>query len=315
MRSMCEHGVFRTRDQEDHSPAVNLDIMMPFYGRFDHFVDAVQSVRAQSDPDWRLVVVDDVYPDLEPGRWLEGLGDPRITYVRNTENLRPSRNYNKCIGLMESEFAILMGCDDVMLPNYVFRVKQLIAQHPDASVIQPGVAVIDEHGAPARPLADRVKALYRFRGHGVRTFAGETLATSLLRGNWTYFPSLAWRVTELRKREFRTDLDVVQDLAMLLQITIDGGLLVLDDLVCFNYRRHSTSVSAVTGPDGSKFRQEAALFTEAAAACDSLGWHRASRAAKLHLTSRLNALTEMPAALRARNSAGRRALLHHVFAS
>lgn len=289
--------------------------MMPFYGRFDHFRDAVESVRAQSDPDWRLVVVDDVYPDFEPGRWLQGLGDRRITYLRNTENLRPSRNYNKCIGLMESEFAVLMGCDDVMRPNYVAKVKDLIARHPDAAIIQPGVAVIDEHGAPSTPLADRVKALYRFGGHGARTYAGERLATSLLRGNWTYFPSLAWRVAELRERRFRTDLDVVQDLAMLMAITMDGGSLVLDDDVCFDYRRHSTSVSAVTGPDGSKFRQESTLFAEVATACEALGWRRAARAARVHLTSRLNALTELPGALRAGDPEGRRVLLHHVFAS
>ena len=290
-----------------------LDIMMPFYGRFDHFREAVESVLAQTDRNWRLVVVDDVYPDLEPGIWLQGLGDDRITYVRNTENLRPSRNYNKCIGLMRSEFAVLMGCDDVMLPNYVARVKQLIAEHPDAAIVQPGVSVIDEHGARSAPLADRVKARYRFSGQGTRAYSAEPLATSLLRGNWTYFPSLVWRVEELRTRLFRTDLDVVQDLAMLLQITFGGGSLVLDDEVCFNYRRHSSSVSAVTGPDGSKFKQEATLFAEADAECSARGWYKAARAARLHLTSRLNALSEIPAAMRARNASGRKALLHHAF--
>ncbi|MDR6904638.1 hypothetical protein J2X63_000324 [Agromyces sp. 3263] len=291
------------------------DIMMPFYGRFDHFRSAVESVLAQSDPDWRLVVVDDVYPDLRPGQWLESLQDERITYIRNTENLRPSRNYNKCIGLMRSEFAVIMGCDDVLRPNFVSRVKEIIAARPDAAIIQPGVSVIDENGAPSNPLADRVKSLYRAKGSGTRALSGEPLATSLLRGNWTYFPSLVWRVDELRSRTFRTDLDVVQDLAMLMQITMAGGVLVLDDVVCFEYRRHSTSVSAVTGPDGSKFKQEATLFRETAAACTELGWRRAATAAKHHLTSRLNAASELPAALRARNSAGRRALLQHVFGS
>lgn len=289
--------------------------MMPFYGSFEHFKIAVESVLAQDDPDWRLTVVDDVYPSLEPGEWLVGLDDPRITYVRNTENLRPSRNYNKCIGLMQSEFSVLMGCDDAMLPNYVRRVKELIAEFPEASIIQPGVAVIDEHGTRSRPLADRVKALYRFSGRGARSYSGERLATSLLRGNWTYFPSLVWRVSELRKRTFRTDLDVVQDLAMLMGIIEGGGSLVLDDEVCFTYRRHSASVSAVTGPDGSKFKQEATLFAETSESCDALGWPRAARAARVHLTSRLNAASELPAAWRSGNRAGREALIDHIVRS
>jgi len=293
--------------------SVPFDIMMPFYGRVDHFKQAVRSVLAQSDPDWHLTIVDDVYPDPEPGEWARSLGDERITYIRNEENLRPSRNYIKCVGLMTSEFSMLMGCDDVMLPGYVSRVKELIAQFPHASIFQPGVSVIDTEGHASNPLPDRVKRLYRFRGTGPREYSGSTLATSLLRGNWTYFPSLVWRVEALRTHGFRTDLDVVQDLAMLIEITKDGGSLVLDDQVVFNYRRHSGSVSAKTGPDGSKFAQERTLFAEAERDCAALGWTKAARAARHHLTSRLNAASELPAALRAKNSAGRKALLRHVF--
>jgi len=176
--------------------------MMPFYGRFDHFKAAVESVLAQTDPDWRLVIVDDVYPDLAPGEWAKSLGDPRVTYIRNEQNLRPSKNYRKCVSLMQTEFAVLMGCDDIMLPNYVRRVHELIEQFPDADIVQPGVQVIDGEGTVYRPLGDRVKALYRFRGTGARRYAGERLATSLLRGNWTYFPSLVWRVEQLKQHGY-----------------------------------------------------------------------------------------------------------------
>jgi len=290
---------------------VTLDIMMPFYGRFDHFRAAVESVLAQSDPDWRLVIIDDVYPDLAPGQWASGLGDDRITYIRNETNLRPSRNYNKAITLARSEFVVIMGCDDVMLPGYVARIAELIEQFPDAAIIQPGVSVIDENGAAVSPLPDRVKAAYRFGGTGARAFSGERLATSLLRGNWTYFPSLVWRTSEL-EGGFRADLDVVQDLAKLMQITLRGGSLVLDDTVVFTYRRHSTSVSAVTGPDGSKFRQERTLFREVERAARERGWNSAARAAHNHLTSRLNALTELPGAVLAGNAQGRSTLTRHV---
>lgn len=285
---------------------------MPFYGRFDHFQEAVLSVLAQSDPDWRLTIVDDVYPDLEPGMWAQSLNDDRITYHRNVENLRPSRNYNSCIDRAKDSFMVLMGCDDVMDPGYVARVAHLMAQHPEAAIIQPGVRVIDGEGQPSRPLADRVKALYRPRGRGTRSLNGERLALSLLRGNWTYFPSLVWSTDALRSRRFRTDLDVVQDLAMLLAITRDGGTLVVDDEIVFAYRRHATSVSAVTGPDGAKFAQEATLFAEEIELCRALGWRRAARAARWHVTSRLNALTELPRSFGRDNGAGRRRLLRHI---
>ena len=143
--------------------------------------------------------------------------------------------------------------------------------------------------------------------------SGEELALGLLRGNWTYFPSLCWRVTELAAHGFRLDLDVVQDLAMLLDITMNGGSLVVDEDVVFSYRRHSGSVSAKTGPDGSKFAQERQLFRDADRAMRALGWNRAARAARVHLSSRLNALNEVPKAVRARSLDGGKALARHVF--
>jgi glycosyltransferase involved in cell wall biosynthesis len=287
--------------------------MMPFYGRVDHFRAAVRSVIDQDDSDWRLVVVDDVYPDRSAGEWVVALGDPRIMYLRNEVNLRPSRNYRKCVEMMRSEFSMLMGCDDVMLPGFVSRVKQLIAEYPRASIVQVGVQPIDVEGRLHRPVSDRVKAWARPRGPYPRVLQGEDLALSLLGGNWTYFPSLVWRVSELKDPGFRVDLDVVQDLEMLLQIARRGGAMVVDDDVQFQYRRHGQSYSAVTGPDGSKFGQESAVFAEADLALTELGWHRAARAARWHLTSRLHALTELPAAIKARNGQGTRALMHHAF--
>jgi len=286
--------------------------MMPFYGSFVHLREAVDSVLAQTDPDWRLTVVDDVYPDTAPGEWVAAIDDPRVRYIRNEENLRPSRNYNKSVGIADSEFVVIMGCDDVMLPGYVARVHELVKQFPRADVFQPGVSVIDESGKPSLPLADRVKGWFRFNGTGARAFSGETLAVSLLRGNWTYFPSLVWRRELLARFGFRTDLDVVQDLAMLFEITKAGGTLVLDDEVVFAYRRHSSSVSAVTGPDGSKFKQERTLFYEAAAACTARGWMKAARVARRHVISRLNALTELPGAILRGNVAGKSTLTRHI---
>ncbi|GAB3612424.1 glycosyltransferase family 2 protein [Humibacter ginsengisoli] len=292
---------------------MTFDIMMPFYGRVDHFKAAVSSVRSQSNEDWRLVVIDDVYPDLTAGQWLLSLADPRIEYIRNEVNLRPSRNYRKASGLMTSEFSMLMGCDDIMLPGFLRRVEELIDAHPDASLVQVGVQPIDANGEPRRPVADCVKALLTPRGPYPRMLDGEPLAKSLLRGNWTYFPSLVWRVSQIQDPGFRVDLDVVQDLEMLLQIAERGGKMVVDDEVQFQYRRHKQSYSAVTGPDGSKYAQERTVFAEAERATRALGWNRAARSARFHLTSRLHAIAELPAAVRAGSGAGVRALSRHAF--
>lgn len=286
--------------------------MLPFYGRFDHFRSAVESVRAQTDSGWTLTIVDDLYPDVAPGEWVKSLMEPRIRYIRNEQNLGVSKNYLKCVDMMSDEFSVLFGCDDLMLPGYVARAKELITEFPDASVIQPGVQVINGDGVPYLPLVDRLKDHYRFAGTGPREYSGESLAVSLLRGNWTYFPSLLWRVDLLRNYGFHASLTVVQDLKMLLDITADGGSLVLDDHVVFQYRRHQGSVSSSTAADGSRFWQERELFDNQAQRFAAMGWKRAAKAAHWHLSSKLNALTRLPLAIGQRDGRGVRALLTHA---
>jgi GT2 family glycosyltransferase len=292
---------------------VSIDIMMPFYGSFDLLRAAVLSVQAQSDPDWRLTIIDDRYPDAEPMAWARTLNDSRITVLENAENLGVSGNFTRSIELASADFTVIIGCDDILLPNYISRMRELAGRFPDAAYLQPGVEVIDADGSVSLPLADRVKGYYRPTVSGPRALHGEELATSLLRGNWTYFPSILWRTEVLKKHGFRPDLDVVLDLALQIEIVMDGGVLVLDTVPSFRYRRHQASVSSWKASDGSRFLEEQSYFLETAAAMRARGWRRAAGAATRHVSSRLNALTRMPSALSARDGRGIRSLLGHAF--
>lgn len=286
---------------------------MPFYGRFDHFQAAVRSVIAQSDPEWRLVIVDDVYPDTAPGEWVQSIGDARIVYIRNERNLGVSGNFDRCIELATAERCVLMGCDDELLPGYVARIAEIAARFPDADLIQPGVEVIDGDGVVVRPIGDRVKAWLRPKAPEPVELSGEELTSSLLRGNWAYFPSVCWRVASVRRFGFRRDLQVVQDLALMMDIFRDGGKLVLDDVPVFRYRRHGGSVSSYTAVDGRRFQQERTVFAEEATRQAALGWRKAARVSRAHITSRLNALLQLPKAVVARDGAGIRVLTKHAF--
>lgn len=292
---------------------MTVSVMMPFYGDVDQFICAVKSVLGQSDPDWKLVIIDDLYPDKRPREFVRGLADPRIEYVLNENNLGISGNFQKCISLATSEFTTIMGCDDILLSNYVERINHLITRYPSVDYIQPGVAVIDEKGQRTMPLADRVKALLRARHPSRALLAGEDLADSLLRGNWTYFPSLCWRTEVLRQLGFRQDYRIVLDLALQLEIVLAGGSLLIDNEVAFEYRRHARSASSWATTDGSRFAEEAALFAEASQRMSEKGWTSAQRRARRHLSSRMNALTKIPAAVLARDSHGARMLVHHAF--
>ena len=128
------------------------------------------------------------------------------------------------------------------------------------------------------------------------------MARSLVRGNWTYFPSICWRRATIGPLRFNAELGVALDLDLQLRIVDAGGSIVADDVPTFAYRRHSGSVSAWTANDGSRFDEERSVLDAAAARARLRGWKSTSRAARIRLSSRLSAMTRLPTALRSHNA-------------
>src|SRR5674476_322884 len=157
-----------------------VDVLFPYYGDVTLMKEAVRSVLRQSYGDFRLIVVDDGYPDPSIPGWFESLGDARISYERNETNLGANANYMKCLGKATNELLVVMGADDVMLPNHLEWLVDRAQRFPEADVFQPGVFVIDENGAPSNTLVERGKDHYRPKGSGPRLLSGETLAVTLV---------------------------------------------------------------------------------------------------------------------------------------
>lgn len=284
--------------------------MLPFYGDVDLLKAAVRSVLDQTFTDFRLVVIDDQYPDPEPARWLQSLGDDRVRYLRNEVNLGVNGNFRRCLELVEAPAFTLMGCDDIMAPQHLAAAMASLDANPDAAVVQSVVEVIDADDVVVRPLGDRVKA--RMAPAAPAILSGEMLAASLYRGNWTYFPALVWRTSVAKAIGFRPGLEIVLDLALLVDIARAGGSLVLTAGTTFAYRRHTASVSSAAAVDGRRFDEERAFFVAEAQRCLEIGWTDAARAARRHPTSRLNAATLLPGALLGRQWPSVSALARHV---
>jgi cellulose synthase/poly-beta-1,6-N-acetylglucosamine synthase-like glycosyltransferase len=288
--------------------ALMIDVMMPYYGDVPMMQAAVASVLAQTDDRWRLTVVDD---GREPGvpEWFAALraerGDDRVRYLRNERNLGITHNFQKCLDLAELEFVTFLGSDDIMLPNYVATALSLFERHPEVSLVQPGVEVIDETGVVTTSLADRVKkSLYAPKVEGSLVMSGEDLARSLLRGNWMYFPAICWRTEAIAKVGFNTTLTICQDLAVTLQLVRDGGSLAIGGELAFQYRRHAVSESSAQAFSGTRFTEERRFFLAQAQRMADVGWPRAARAGRRHLSSRLHAASLVPGAVKRREGVG-----------
>jgi glycosyltransferase involved in cell wall biosynthesis len=291
---------------------ISFEFVMPFWGDARQFREAVESIRAQDDPNWTLTVIDDAYPDTAPGAWLTGLSDPRIRYRRNPVNLGINRNFQAALDAATADWVVIPGCDDRLHPGYLTLMRELARRHPEAGLLHPGVRVIGDAGTPISTLVDRSKSLYRGRMRGEVELADERFATSITRGNWMYFPAIAWRRELAARIGFQPGLEVAQDLGLALDVAVSGGHLVYHDHVVFDYRRHDASVSSALAVDGSRFAEEQRFFRAWARRFHALEWNHAARAARIHLSSRINAASRIPAALRQREWRGLGLIARHL---
>jgi glycosyltransferase involved in cell wall biosynthesis len=276
---------------------MTIDIALPFYGDVDFMKETVTSILNQTDSDWRLVVVDDGYPDDSLPKWFSDLNELRVTYLRNEINLGANGNFQKCLGLLKSDFCVVMGADDVLEPNFVAIVKQTIRNFPDVSMIHPRVCVIDENNNQISTRSDHVKSKIRDSHRSATLLSGERLASSLMKGNWMYFPAITWRTKTIQEIGFRPGFKVCQDLGLAIDLIMQGGKMVLIEDEIFRYRRHTGSDSSVKAINGERFVDEKIFFTTMARDLKAIGWNEAARAAKLHSTSRLHAASLIPACI------------------
>jgi glycosyltransferase involved in cell wall biosynthesis len=291
-----------------------LDIFIPYWGDAGYMKETVNSVLAQDSGNWVLTVVDDAYPGDEIKTFMNGISDDRVRYIRKDNNEGITANYRTCVSLASQDVMVILGCDDVLLPNYVSTILTAHERYPEAALIQPGVEVIDESGSPVVTLVDSVKQkLIKPRGGGRQLLSGEAIASNLMHGDWLYWPSLAFRTDRIRKVDFRDGFPIIQDLALIMDMIYNGDQLLVDPTVCFQYRRHSNSASSTKLVDGSRFAGERDYFAVAAAQAEELGWNRAARSARLRLTSRAHAAALLPKAALSKNSSAVKALVRHTF--
>ena len=186
-------------------------------------------------------------------------------------------------------------------------------QFPAAAIIQVGVRVIDEAGRPADPLGDKVKRATGLVFVGRTGLGGEQLATSLLRGNWLYWPSLVFRTERVQSYEFRAGLPIIQDLALVIDMVAAGETLVgrARDLLLLP-PPHTERVGEQPASRPATARR-AALLRVAAEQMRARGWRRAARTARVRGTSRLHALTLLPQAIRRRSWSSVPTLARHAF--
>lgn len=127
--------------------SARVDVMMPAYNAATTIREAIDSLRAQTLRDIRIVVVDDGSTDDTPAI-LAALAaeDQRIVVVRKSnDGIVEARNdaLRKC----DAEFVACLDADDTAFPERLARQLAYLESHPACVGLGGEVEHIDERGA------------------------------------------------------------------------------------------------------------------------------------------------------------------------
>lgn len=283
---------------------------VPFYRDAALLERAVASVRAQTTDDWELLVIDDAGPDgPAAAAVVAALGDPRARYERCDVNLGLAGNWNRGLVAATAPVVTLLHADDELDPRYAELVLAAHERHPTAAAVFCATEIVDRDGRPLRSLPDTVKRVIAPRRRGDLVVEGDRGLASLMRGQYVFCPSLAYKRAELGELAFDARWRMVLDLAMLAELLFTGRRLVGVPEVAYRYRRHGANESAKLTAEATRFAEEAELHRLIATRAGAAGWPRTARMAAAMPTVRLHAAYRALGDLRRGDPAAARAKL------
>jgi glycosyltransferase involved in cell wall biosynthesis len=109
----------------------DISVVIATYNRVSLLPRAVESVLAQHDADFELIVVDDASTDGTRA-YLDSLGDPRIRVLHCETNLGPSGARNRGLEAAGARVVAFLDSDDRYLPR---RLATPLAALADPSVV------------------------------------------------------------------------------------------------------------------------------------------------------------------------------------
>ena len=110
-----------------------ITILMPVYNGMPYIPEAVESVLAQDEQDWELVISDNCSTDATRA-YLSTLQDPRIRIHLQQDNLGIFGNLNFLLVQAQASIAKILCADDKLLPGALARIAAYMEERPWCAV-------------------------------------------------------------------------------------------------------------------------------------------------------------------------------------
>ncbi len=131
-------------------PAV-VSVLMPTFDRLEFLPPAIESVCAQSFPDWELIIADDG-SGADTRAYLRSLAHPHIRVLWLAHSGRPSVMLNAALRAARGEYVAFLDSDDLWHPRKLEMQVASLRSHPARRWGCTAFALMDAAG---QPLASR----------------------------------------------------------------------------------------------------------------------------------------------------------------
>jgi glycosyltransferase involved in cell wall biosynthesis len=276
--------------------------------------EAIDSVFAQTHPDWELLLVDDGSTDESTGiaRRVAAAHPDRVRYLEHPghENRGMSASRNRGIAEATGDFIAFLDADDVFLPRRLERHLEVLNAAPDVAMVYG--PTLYWHGWTGRPQDAARDFIGRLHAEDGTRFEPPELLRRFLRTGGAALPgicSLLARSDAVRQvggfeEVFR---GAFEDQVFLSKMALHAPILVVEE--CLDkYRQHDASYSAQAvsaahyhpkraNPARRKFLEWLEVYLRARQVRDPLVWRWLDREFRPYRQPRLHAVLVAPSAV------------------
>src|SRR5712691_2659483 len=235
--------------------AVRFSVALPAWNDAEWLPGAIESVLAQTFPDWELVIGDNASSD-ELSSIVQQYPDRRIRYERWATHVGASENHNRTIGLCHYEWVVVLSADDRYRPlcfeKVAARIEQVQRQTTRLAIAVTACRRLDPSGQLFEMEGD---SQWRRRRGRVQTWMRHTPDGLYGPRQWLMINSLpgvsAWMVGSaamsrdllIESGAFRAEMGLSHDWELTMRLAAYGDVAYIDEPL-FDYTERRGSLTS-----------------------------------------------------------------------
>lgn len=216
-------------------------ILLPVYNGMPYIEATIQSVIAQTERNWNLIISDNNSND-GTYEFLTSLTDKRITVIRQSVNIGAPKNWEYLYNICTTEYACFLGADDILNPIFIERLESVITKSSDIAFVHSASDLIDGNGFVIGKYSQSLSE---------KTSKSDFLSKQFL-ANQVNVTSCLFSIKKAKEQgvKFDATLFLLFDWALWFDIQLHFSVSIyLDEILC-QYRQHESNTTArtINGP-------------------------------------------------------------------